>query len=443
MNFPTAQLRHRRGDARYPRSRTADERSVTEKTRLVPWVYVAVSLLLGWGLPHIRGGFLATVHSTVRSDQVIAFLSAVSSGMMAFTGIVFSLLFLLMQLSSSAYSPHLVTLLARNPTIFHAQGVFTGTFLYSLMALRSVGAAAGGTVALTIWVAFAWLVASIFLLFRLIEVFATLQIKDVLQMLGESGQHRLDVLYAPRPRELPAATGARLPAAAAQVILHQGRPRYLVDVDVATLVSLARDADAVIKIPVSFGDAITVGTTIAVIEGSKVPIPEAPIRKALMLGQDRSLEVSPKNAIRLLADIAIRALSPAINDPTTAVRSLDQIEDLLVRLGNSPLEKGAAVDESGNVRVVYTMPSWEEYLDLALAEIRLYGAGAIQVQRRLAALLSLLRANVPAIRRDAIDRIAQQRMQVVERAFDGDVWARDRAAQLDRQGLGHTVVRKP
>lgn len=426
--------------ARHRRPRATEERSVIEKTHLVAWIYVVGSLVLGWSLPRISGGILGTLHSDVGHSQAIAFLSAISTGMMAFTGIVFSLLFLLMQFGSTAYSPHLVTLLARNPTLVHAQGVFTGTFLYSLMALRGVGAAGGGTLALTIWVAFAWLVASIFLLLRLVQVFATLEITDVLQMLGESGQRELDVLYGPRPGDLP--TAAAPPGRLTQRILHRGRPRYLVDVDVAALLSLARDANAVIRVPVSFGDSITVGTTIALVEEANVPIPEDRIRRAIVLGRDRSLEVSPKSAIRLLVDIAIRALSPAINDPTTAVRSLDQIEDLLVRLGNAPLENGTVADQSGKVRVVYTTPTWEEYLDLALAEIQLYGAGAIQIQRRLAALLALLRASVPAKRHEAIDRIAQERMHVVERAFDGDAWARDRAAGLDRQGLGHTAERK-
>ena len=62
--------------------------------------------------------------------------------------------------------------------------------------------------------------------------------------------------------------------------------------------------------------------------------------KAIELGEERTFEQDPKYAIRLLVDIAIKALSPAINDPTTAVQALDQIEDLLLRLGQRHLEIG-------------------------------------------------------------------------------------------------------
>lgn len=422
---------------RFRRPRTSRSPSLAEKNYFVAWSYIVVSLALGWIMPRLDSDALADMK--VGHDQVIAFLSAVSTGMMAFTGIVFSLLFVLMQFGSSAYSPHLVALLSRNPTLAHAQGVFTGTFLYSLMALRAVGVAAGGhTVALTIWTAFAWLLASIFLLMRLVRVFATLEITDVLEKLGESGQREIEHIYE-------GATDGVSPAAAApagpvtQTLLHRGRPRYLVDIDLARLVALAQEADAVIRIPVACGDAITMGTTIARVEGSKQRVSEDSLRKAIVLGRDRSREASPKNTIRLLIDIAIRALSPAINDPTTAVHSLDQIEDLLVRLGNAPLDIGVVADEAGTVRLVYATPTWEEYLDLSLAEIQQYGAGFLQVERRLAALLALLRARVRATRLDAIERWARLHRGVVERAFDGDSPARERAGCLDRQGLGHTL----
>jgi uncharacterized membrane protein len=88
-------------------------------------------------------------------------------------------------------------------------------------------------------------------------------------------------------------------------------------------------------------------------------------------------------AIRLLVDIAIRALSPAVNDPTTAVQALDQIEDLLRRLGCRQLEAGYALDAAGKIRVIFPVPTWQDYLALAFDEIRQFGAASIQVDRRL------------------------------------------------------------
>lgn len=79
------------------------------------------------------------------------------------------------------------------------------------------------------------------------------------------------------------------------------------------------------------------------------------------LGAERTFEQDPKYAIRLLVDIAIKALSPAINDPTTAVQALDQIEDLLLRLGRRRLEIGSFRDQEGKFRVVVSFSKLEGF----------------------------------------------------------------------------------
>src|SRR5262249_36144939 len=155
-------------------------------------------------------------------------------------------------------------------------------------------------------------------------------------------------------------------------------------------VALAGAANALVRVPVGIGDSVTDATPLAFVEGSKVP--EASLRAAIRIGRDRTPERSPAHALRLLVDIAIRSLAPSVNDPTSAVRSLDHIEALLRLLGASRLAPGVAYDPAGTRRVVYATPSWEEYLDLGLTEIQCYGMGAVQVTRRLAALLSHLRA---------------------------------------------------
>jgi uncharacterized membrane protein len=407
--------------------------------------YVVAALGLGIVVPHLRRGLFGWLNPSMQQDQVITFLSSVSAGMMAFTGIVFSLLFVMLQFSSSAYSPHLLPMLSRNRTLIHAGGVFTGTFLYSLMALRGVGIAeGGGTAAILIWVAFAWLLASVFLLLRLVRVFSALAITDVLEMVADTGWQQLDRTYSPYSPELEAARHvqrerATAPAGAARVVQHVGKPRYVVGLDVARLIKVAVAADAFIRVPVSLGDAVTAGLPLAFVHGPGAGrVAEARLRAAIILDRDRTVEAGPKQAIRLLVDIAIRALSPAINDPTTAVRALDQIEGMLLRIGNSDLEADTIYDGQGAPRVSYRPPTWDEYLDLALREIGQYGAGALQVERRLSALLLHVREQLPDDRRAAVDRIsAQQRTTLLEAI--PDVALRQKAEGIDRQGIGHTV----
>src|SRR4029077_4464554 len=103
------------------------------------------------------------------------------------------------------------------------------------------------------------------------------------------------------------------------------------------------------------------------------------LMRAVHLTTIRTFEQDPKYAIRLLVDIAIRALSPAINDPTTAVQALDQIEDLLRRLGRRQLDAGYARDATGSIRVIFPVPTWQDYLALSFDEIRQFGATSVQV----------------------------------------------------------------
>lgn len=103
-------------------------------------------------------------------------------------------------------------------------------------------------------------------------------------------------------------------------------------------------------------------------------------------------------------DVAIRALSPAVNDPTTAVQSLDQIEAVLLRLAHRPLGTTTVHDHQGAPRLTLPRPGWEEILDLALSEILHYGSDSLQVHRRLRALLNVLAPSVPPARTAALTR---------------------------------------
>ena len=158
--------------------------------------------------------------------------------------------------------------------------------------------------------------------------------------------------------------------------------------------------------------------------------------RAIHLEKGRTFEQDPKYAIRLLVDVAIRALSPAINDPTTAVQTIDQIEDLLLRLGKSELNIGYARDRKGFIRLIVPMPTWEDFLTLAFDEIRQYGATSVQVMRRLrSALIGLANSLPSADRADAVRRYLKHLDGGIERS-PLDPEDRVMARQGDRQGLG-------
>src|SRR6185503_16980756 len=146
----------------------------------------------------------------------------------------------------------------------------------------------------------------------------------------------------------------------AQIVAHHGPPLAVEAIEVAALVRLATSARAVINVLAAVGDTVVESTPLLRVDGAREAIDERLLRGAMTLGVERTFEQDPKYVIRILVDIAIRALSPAINDPTTAVQALDQIGDLLLRLSHRRLEIGAFHDERGQLRVLVPFPTWED-----------------------------------------------------------------------------------
>ena len=114
------------------------------------------------------------------------------------------------------------------------------------------------------------------------------------------------------------------------------------------------------------------------------------------------MQQNPLFAFRILVDIALKALSPAINDPTTAVLAIDQIHRLLRVLGSRELYADEILDPTGRLRVIFRMPNWQDFMHLACNEIRCIGAGSMQVARRLRAMLENLARTLPPDRCGAL-----------------------------------------
>lgn len=407
----------------------------------MPGLYVALALLLGLVEPELGWRLLPEALARIDPQSATALLSAIASGMMALTGIAFSITFIFFQMSSSVYTPRLLAELARKGRLLHALGVFSGTFVFATLAIRSVGMNEYTQLnALVTWTAFAWLLASAIYLALLPASIGRLSIGQVLAGLGQHGLEELQARYRPladgRPSDASAIELAHDAEPGAQVIVHAGAPLYVVRIDEALLLAAAQAAGALLLVPHAVGDAIMPGEALASVRGAAQPLAETRVRAAIALARERTIDDSPAYALRLLADIAIRALSPAINDPTTAVAALDQIEALLHAFGRAELDRGALRDERGVLRVVYMHPSWEDLLSLGLTEIAQYGAESVQVQRRLGALLADLAERVPAPRRPAVERLLARR----ERALEHGELSSE-AACSDRQGLGHTLPR--
>ena len=414
----------------------------------IPMFYVSAAVVAGLALPRFERAYLSDYALDMSVSSAQAYLSAAASGMMALTGIVFAMAFVMVQFSAIAYSPRLVLWFARDRMMFHALGLFTATFVYALFTLAWVDRGGSAKVPLfsTLLVGI-MIIISMLMFARLMQRLGDLQIGNVLHLVGDQGRAVMSQMFRrlgdkSAASRAPEATGdrARL-GRVTQTVKYFGKPRTIAKLDVDSLVALAQQARGTIVMASAVGDTLVEGAVLLRVHDARTPLPEDALLSAVRLGRERTFEQDPKYPIRLLIDIAIKALSPAINDPTTAVQTIDQLEDLLRRLGAAELDAGYAADESGALRLVFPTPTWEDYLTLAFDEIRQFGSSSVQVMRRMRSALVGLADSLPTEERaQAARRYLEHLDQVIE-ASPFDVQDRRMARQEDPQGIG--LSRRP
>lgn len=263
-----------------------------------------------------------------------------------------------------------------------------------------------------------------------------LRVAHVLQRLDGDARAVFDTVYPSSAAQAAAAeeaTRSLRGRPAVQTVHHSPVGSVLVTLDRPRLVHLAESHDAVIELAYAVGDHVPGAGALLNVYGSQA-IPGKQLRSALAMGDERTLRDDPAFTIRMMVDVAIKALSPAVNDPTTAVQALHRIEDLLRYAAAKHLSAGVVTDSMGMIRLVFPTPTWADLVELALDEIRAFGAGQYQVARRLRALLDALIADLPEHRRPALQAQSALLADAVEHAYRQT--QRPDALVPDRQGLG-------
>ena len=326
-------------------------------------------------------------------------LFAVGAGLITFIGVVFSLLFLVVQFGSTTFTPRL-NLFHSAPIVWHAFAFYTGVVVFAFVAAFSTTGVDHVTGLVPI-VTIVFLLAAI-ALFRSLQMraFSSIQLASTLAQVTQRGRQVLEGVYPDRPlSEAGEVEGPRALPDGRREVIWTGRPGVLQAIDVPRIINAARDADVAVEIVVPFGETAQQQAPVAVVHGSADPSLDAVVVKAIRTGAERTFEQDPALAFRVLADIALRAVSAAINDPTTAVQVLDSEESLL-RMPNRARPRGRRDHgPKGNARVLLPLPDWEDYVALSVDELIDMGAGHVQVRRRLERLLRDLIALAPASRR--------------------------------------------
>jgi uncharacterized membrane protein len=399
---------------------------------VLPVLGMAAALLLAHVLHTIeeRAGW----ESQLDPSAAQALLGTMASAMFTFIVFVSSALLVAVQLASSQLTPRVIALVFKDPVTKYSLVVFVFTFTFTLAVLVRITASVPP---LTARIAAYSCLASLGVFLYLIDhVGKALRPSGALRAVGRLGRNVIENVYPQRltkPGEVLKKSAEAIDDRSTRLIASP-KAGVVLAFDIPGLVALAKRADCVIELVPQVGDFVAVGDPLFRILGSASPR-EDELHQSVAVGQERTLEQDPAFAFRILVDIASKGLSPAINDPTTAVLALDQIHHLLREVGQRRLDDERVRDGKGRLRLLYRTPDWEDFVRLAVTEIRHFGGASIQVARRLRAMLENLMSSLPTHRAEALRRELTLLHRSAERFFTE---AEDRAlAEVsDLQGVG-------
>lgn len=338
--------------------------------------------------------------------------STIAAAMLTFLGVVFTTTLVAVQLASSQYSPRIVRLFVRSRLTQFTLGTFLATFVFALTSLLAIRQSGREEIPLlTFAITFVFVLGTLVMFVAFLHgMVRLLRVQHLLRLTADAS---LSVIEHAFPAAGAYVDGSAPPASSSSravgLVPDHGRrhsPHVLQAVDVAGLAALAARHDAWIELCVPVGGSVlSTGALARVHSRDPGSIADADLRHHVLLGHERSTLQDPGFGFRQLVDVASRALSPAVNDPTTAVQALHRITDLLVRIADRPDPTGWYTDDTDTARVHIPEPGFERLARLGLTELVAYGATAPQVTRALAAAYDELAAAASPGHREVVTQM--------------------------------------
>ncbi|WP_422665079.1 DUF2254 domain-containing protein [Agrococcus beijingensis] len=391
-------------------------------------VIVAAALLAGYLVPELDRAASDDLPYVFPGGPSGArdMLGTIAGAMISVTGLVFSITMVVVQLASSQYSPRVLGDFLASRVTQLTLGVFAASFTYALTVLRSVRGESGDggsfVPQLAVTLAFLLVLASVGMFLAFIHhITNSIQVSSIVSQLGNATVDVVD-RYFPvpatgdaRPRQDDGEPHEGMLAQCIQAREHGA----VVELDHHRLVERATEHDVIIEVLLQVGAFAAEGQPALRIwrHATAAPLGEAhldALRSLVVVEQDRILNQDPAFGVRKLVDIAERALSPAVNDPTTAVQVLDEVHRIL-RTTVTRQDLPALVSSAGSLRLIHRPQRVEQLVDLALAEPLHYGEGSLQVPRRVEVMLVDLRDVALPEHRPPIDRWLARARAIIAR----------------------------
>ncbi|MCZ7422029.1 MULTISPECIES: DUF2254 domain-containing protein [unclassified Micromonospora] len=390
---------------RRPRTGAARLAEIRQSFWLIPALFAASAVVLAIGLSVLELRLRLPVESILPSGPPGArsLLSSIITAMISFTALVFSITVVALQLASSQYSPRVLRTFLQDRVIQSTLGTFVATFLFAMVVLAALPARDSDRLPeLSLAVSMSLVLASTAMfIYYLHHITTVMRVSHIIVAIGAQTRRTIDrhVPEHEEPAEIIGEVVQVVPATAAGLVT---------SVDLALLARLAREHDCAITVVPAPGDFVVAGAPLLHCHrlpgvGPR-PLPDERVANSVTIDVERTPGQDVGFGLRQLGDIATRALSPASNDVTTAVRAVQEAHDLLRRLATRPDPVGIVRDDDGTVRVLANRPTYDTYLAMIVDELRNTADGEPRISRLLDAVVAdldsvALPAHRPAIRR--------------------------------------------
>lgn len=405
---------------------------------LVPLVaFVAVVALVRGLLAYdqtfgtLRGAWFVYGGSPAGARQL---LSTIAGSMITFIGMVFSSTIVVLQLASSQYSPRVLRSFFRDRVIQTALGTFIATFAYAILVLREIREDPGHSfvpgLSIYVGISLVWLSLATFVVYlnHIVQRIRPITIVEIAaaetrQCLSRLASEPHDSARFERPSTLPQDVFA-------------GNFGLVTSVDEPAILALAERTQAIVEVLPLAGDFVRSDATTMHVWATP-PLADEDLHQLagyLSLERERTMREDPLFGFRQLVDVADKALSPGINDPTTAAQVLDQVHELLYRFAQALPLRDVYCDGASVPRVFVPRPSWDDVLRIALEEILLYGCGSLHVMRRMHDLITDLESVVAPTLRPSLTTFLRR----IDNAVDANFGVADRASIRRTEPSGRT-----
>ncbi|MCJ7658891.1 MAG: DUF2254 domain-containing protein [Anaerolineales bacterium] len=347
----------------------------------------------------------------------ITISSLVASSVLSFLAIVFSISLVALQLANQQYSPRVISIFEDSNSTKVALSLFIATFVYSFLLLFEVLRTRFEQITIVS------LLTDVVLIFACLIVFIVFM-KSIMLMIRVT---YIITIIAKNTRE---AIDDNLPPEGAYVecqaislvqpiqVIRYACPRgtlysrryehgVLKALDRSALVKIASNHKCVFRVLPQYGDYINEGDPIVEVYGESKVQPEQ-VLKAVYVAPERGVNQDPAYGVRMLVDIALQALSPAVNAPTTAHQVIGRLTNLLAFVAQRPPQTGAFADENNQLRLLQPVRTWEDCVELAFSEIIYYGKDYPQTRQSLTTVFDYLLENVPEANRPSVEEIKKE-----------------------------------